>query len=718
MKKRNNLGPATFIRSLLIPGVCILALSGPLEAVEVYTSNTDEPELKQREFVFSYGDTDLEGGSSEAALREDTGLREGGSGGIERYYWENSVDGDWRVYFDSYWLANPDEAGVSLEIQDGFTVFFNLDFRNWTEYAFGNGVWYPPTNTFAFLSAEALEEEINKIDISLEVHPWDETRIELAYGFFSRDGEKFSTRFGDDNQFQVGGAPSRGILPALIDGDERVHTFDVRLIRQDYIDLTGFRFHYQHREVNRTHVVERAARQPSANRFTTEDESSKDDLFSASGFARREFSDTLVGSMGFVFTRLDGDITGSRVFGAAPEAAYDIDFAALQLHDRGFLDLESSRKLKQWIFNVNGVYTPSETVRWMVGVRIERLNTEAFGSYLDTHRTVDWAARELQNEEASMLSSSDKSALDISAFLEGRHTGFKSILLYSRLEAGNQGGDLQEGWTREELFPDARDPVDLLDRFTDFDRQFAFWEAGANYYPSTGLRFSLSGYLKYRENSYSLRGVRLPGDDFTLYPGYIRNQNFHTRDINARVHWRIFDSLKSVTRADYQETEIETDSGTANRIESSVRERLVISQSLTWSPASRFFASASVNYVDDLTETGAAELEGTFGGIVVNVPNDYWHADLNLYYVISKLFDIQLGYTHMEFTNFTDTSPTTTSYGTDLRQRHGSAELIFHISEQAQARLGYFVYDREEPSAGGFRDYTAHLFNGSLQLIF
>ncbi len=718
MNKRNVSSLMGRLRWACCLGAVPFVFMVPTYGVEVHTSETEEPELKRQDIVVSYGKPDLDKGSSEAALQEDFGLRDSGSGGIERFYWENRVDGDWRIYLDSYWLANPDEAGVSLEIQDGYTVFFNLDYSQWKEYDFGSGIWYPPTNTFAILSADALEEEINRIDVSLEVHPADNTRLELAYSLFNREGEKLSTRYGDDNQFQVGGIPSRGIIPALVSGDETVHSFDARLIHQDYVDLTGFRFHYQRREVERTHVVERAAQQPAANRFTTQDESSKDDLFSASGFARREFSDTLVGSMGFVFTRLDGDITGNRIFGAAPEAAYDIDFAALQLRDRGFLDLESSRKLKQWIFNLNGVYTPSENVRWMAGVRIEHLNTEAFGSYLDTHRTVDWAAQEIQNEEASMLTSSDKSALDISAFLEGRYTGLKHILLYSRLEAGNQDGDLDEGWSREELFPDVRDPLDLLDRDTDFDRHFGFWEAGANYYPSTGLRLSLSGYLKYRENDYSLDQVRLPEDDFTLYPGYIRNQSILTRDINARIHWRIFDSLKSVTRADYQETDIDTESGEFNSIESSARERFVLSQSLTWSPVSRFFASASVNYVDDLTETGASDLEDTFGGIVVNVPNDYWHADLTLYYVASKLIDIQLGYTHMEFTNFMDTSPATIPYGTDLRQRHGSAELIFNFSQQARARLGYFIYDREEPSAGGFRDYTAHLVNGSFQLIF
>lgn len=689
-----------------------------LQAVELYTIDTEEPELKRRDIVVTYGKPDLDSGSSEAALREDYGLRDGGTGGIERFYWENTADGDWRVYLDSRWLANPDQLGVTLDINNGFTVFFDLNFQQWDEYDFGAGVWYPPTQRFAVLSADALEKEISKLDLSLRVHPTDEIRLEATYSLFRRSGEHLSTRFGDDFAFSIGGPASRGIIPALVTGEETVHSLDVKLIKQDWIKLTGLRFHFQRREVGQSRIVERAADQPSANRFITQEEQSKDDLFSASGFLRRELGDSLVGSMGFVFTRLDGDLTGSRIFGAAPEASYDIDFPALQLRDRGYLDLDSTRRLSQLVVNANAVYTPSANVRWMSGIRLERLSTKAFGSYLDTWRTADWAAQEVQNEEADMLSSSEKSALDISAFLEGRYTGWDHVLFFSRLEAGHQKGDLQEGWSRQELFPDQREPLNLVDRFSDFDRQFAFWEVGANYYPSPGLRFSLSGYLKYRDNGYDLNQIRIPEEDYTLYPGFIKSQTFHVRDINGRVHWRLSDKLKSVTRADFQETTIDTATALSNGIESSVRERVVLSQSLTWTPTPRVFLSASANLVDDLTETGAAELEGTFAGIVVNLPNDYWHADLNLYYVLSKLIDVQLGYSYMELSNYMDASPTTVPFGSDLQQHTGSAELILHLGKNTRARIGYFVYDRQEPSAGGFRDYTAHLVNGSLQLIF
>jgi hypothetical protein len=712
--RHSNL-PAARAMALTLAGLGVVTGA---QAVSLTTSATDEPQPRQTEISFVYGSVDVDEGSNEALLQQDYGIGGGNTGGLEGFYWENEPQGDWKVYFEGRWLADPDDIAVSLEMHNFGKVTFKLDFLQWKEYSLGAGPWFAPSASFAVLSAEALEKEINRLNVSLTYRPSDRTRFDLAYGFFNRKGSSLSTRFGDDYQYRIGGLPSRGIIPALIDGEETVHTIDARVVREEEVDRAGLRLHFQRREVDRRHVVERAARQPAANRFTSQDEDSTDDLFATSGFVRRGIGDNFVGSVGFAFTRLDGDLTGSRIFGAAPEAAYDPDFPALQYQDRGYLDLETTRKLKQWIFNANLVYTPSENTRWMTGLRLEHLETDLFSSYIDTHSTVDWGLQQFQLKESLMAAASDKSATDVSAFLEGRYTGFNRVLLYSRVEVAQQEGDLQESWSGAERLPSAGSAVSLLDRVTDFDRTTLFWQTGLNYYPRTGMRFSLQGYLKHREHDYGFGQLDLPAADYTLYPGYIANQVFTTRDVNARVHLRLLDSLKSVTRIDYQETTIDNEDQMRTSRERSERERVVFNQSLTWTPGPRLFFSGSFSYVEDLTKTGAAELEGTFGGIVVNLPNDYWQVDLNLYCVVTKLVDLQLGYQYLEMSNHVDNSALTVPFGTDLEQHHGSARLIFHISPAARARIGYDVYDRVEPSAGGFHDYTAHVLHTSFQLVF
>lgn len=694
-----------------------LFLAGPAYAVSFYTSDTEEPEPRRNEMTVTYGRPDIESLSSLPQVAESLNLEDRYLGGFEKFYFANDPDSDWRVFMDGQWLVRPEQLTLSIEILKPEKFSLNLDYQRWIGYDNPAGIYYPPTDSFFTLSAAALEEEINKLKITLTGTPSDTIEWKIGYRFFNRDGQSLSTRFGDDNQYAVTGTPSRGIVPALVDGEETVHSVDLSLVRDDDENKTGLRLHYQRREVERQRVTERAASQPAANRFTRQEEESGDDIFGFSAFNSKQLSETLRGSIGVAFSRLDGDLTGSRVFGANPEAAYDIDFAASQLNDRGFLDLEGKRRLKQWLVNANLLYQPEGNFRWLGGVRLEHLSTRAFSSYIDTVDVVDWAQQARQNQEADMLSVSEKSALDISAFLDLRYKGFAKSLLYSRIEAATQSGDLEEDWSSQQTVPSAGSPVTLLDRATDFQRDLLLWETGINYYPLTGLRISLEGYLKYRDNEYDLAEVILPDTDFSLYPGHVKEQEFTTRDFNARLHWRIFQGLKSVSRVDFQTTTIDTVASAGFATQSSERERVVFNQSLTWTPHPRFIAVASYTQVDDLTETPVAD-SGVFSGIVVDLPNDYWQADLNLYYVLSKLIDLQLGYHFLEMSNYLDTSPKTVPYGSDIQQHHALATVILHLRENMAVRFGYQYYEQSDAASADNRDYQVHVLSTSLQAKF
>jgi hypothetical protein len=666
----------------------------------------------------TYGRPDIESLSSLPQVAESLSIEDRDQGGIENFYFANDPDSDWRVYMDGQWLARPEQLSLSLEIFKPEKFSLDLDYQRWIEYDNPAGIYYPPTDAFFTLSSEALEEEINKLKITFTGTPSDTIEWKIGYRFFNRDGQSLSTSFGDDYQYAVTGTKSRGIVPALVDGEETVQSVDVSLVRDDDETKTGLRLHYQRREVDRERVAERAASQPAANRFQRQEDASTDDIFGFSAFNSTQLTDTIRGSIGVAFSRLDGDLTGSRVFGANPNSAYDIDFVASQLNDRGFLDLEGKRRLKQWIVNANLLYEPEGNFRWLGGLRMEQLSTKAFSSYIDTVDLVDWSQQARQNQEADMLSSSEKSALDLSAFLEVRYKGFAKTMVYSRLEGASQSGDLEEDWSRQKTVPVAGSAVSLLDRATDFHRDLLSWETGVNYYPTTGLRLSLEGYLKYRDNQYDIAEVILPVDDYTLYPGHIKEQEFYTRDVNARVHWRILQCLKSVSRVDFQTTTIDTVATAGLDTESSERERVVFSQSLTWTPHPRFIAVASYTQVDDLTETPVLNDGGFFSGIVVDLPNDYWQADLNLYYVLSKLIDLQIGYHYLEMSNYIDTSPKTVPYGSDIQQHHALANVILHMRENVAVRFGYQYYEQSDTASAENRDYQVHVLSTSLQAKF
>ena len=703
---------------LAVLGLAVAGCGSLLSAVEISTSDTEEPEPRANSAVFSVGRVAVHDGS-ETALLDATGQQDGRRAGVESFYFATDPYGDWVYYLEGRVMTHPDEMWVSLELFKPERFSFNLEAQRWVEFEQSAGIWYQPTDTWLLLDPDILRKRINRVQLTFRYTPSDTLAWQLRYTLLDRSGEGLSTRFGDDFQYRLVGPRSRGIVPALNEQDETVHTVDLSLEQNDEVKRTGVRLHYERREATNRRVAERAAQQPSANRFQRQTEDSADDLFSASTYARRQITDTIVGSIGAAFTRLDGDISGERVFGSDPDAAYFIGFPATQLNDRCFLNLEATRRIPQWIFNANLVYDSEGNFRAMTGVRLEYLSTNAFSSYIDTVDRVDWMDQARQDQEADMIASGSKSAIDSSAFVEVQYAGVPKAHLYARVDVAQQAGDdHDETWSRTQYLPEERPTETLLARVSEFDRNRYAVEAGAQYYPYAGFRLSVSGYLQDRDNKYDFGTLILNPDDPTLYPGFLAKQGLETRGARARLHWRILKSLKSVSRVEIQTTDITTEDAMGNATESSSRERLIFNQGLTWTPHPRVFVSASYSKVEDLTKMPFPEYTGYFSGVLVNLPNDYWQADADIYLVVLKWLDVQLGYHYLESNSFLNNAPQTVPYGSDLEQHHASASAIFHLRSGFAFRMGYQYFEQQDRAAGDGRDYQAHLVTGSLQARF
>lgn len=710
-----------FSRNCLYSATCaaFLAGAGLAGGTEIYTSPTEEPEVRKDELVLSFGHTTLQEGS-ESAFQAATGEMAGRRAGLDSFYSASDPYGDWVYYLEGRAMAYPDEISFDFELFKPERFSIELSFQRWTEFDHPGGIWYTPSDTYLMLAPEALETDINRVQLTLRYTPSDTLAWQLRYTLLDRSGDSLSTRFGDDFQYRVTGPRSRGIVPALKTTDETVHTVDLSLQQQEEAKRTGVRLHYERRQSDNKLVAERAVQEPGANRFQRQEESTDDDLFSASAYARRQLTDTLVGSVGAAFTRLDGDITGERIFGSDPDAAYFIGFPGTQLNDRGFLDLQGTRRIRQWILNANLVYEPEGDFRIMTGVRMEILSTNAFSSYVDTVDRVDWVDQARQDQEADMIASGSKSATDTSAFLEVRYAGIPKAHLYARLEGATQSGsDHDESWTRTQSFPEVRPTESLLDRTSSFDRNRHSAEVGAHYYPFTGFRLSVSGYFHERDNDYDFGNLLLGDGDVTLYPGYVAAQKLETEGARARLHWRILSGLKSVSRIEVQTTDISTSDTLGGKTQSSSRERLIFNQGLTWTPHPRVFLSASYSLVEDLTELPYPEYSGFFSGVLVNLPNDYWQADADLYLVVLKWLDLQLGYHYLDSNSYFNNAPQTVPYGSELEQHQASASAIFHLHSDLTLRLSYQYFeqtDRASPMSA--RDYQAHIVSGSFQARF
>ncbi|MEX0323218.1 MAG: hypothetical protein AB3N63_13740 [Puniceicoccaceae bacterium] len=696
--------------------IAAVPLSAGLDAYSVEDDAELEP--KKPQIVYSFSAHDFKKTSNFAEAFANLGLEDDYRGGIAYVYWSEEK-GDWIITGEGHVLVNPLDLSISLSAVKPEEAELKIEYTRWKEFDSPVGAFYPPANRLPMLGADALEEEISRLKISYKWIPSDTITWKVSFDSFLREGQSLATTFGDDFQYLYKQTVSRGYIPSFVDGKEEVHKLDVSVRSEEEAKRQGVRVSYQRRNVDRTRVTERGESHPETNRYQTQADDSKDDLFGFSAYARRNLTDSITGSLGLAVTRLDGDITGSRIFGASPEARYDIDFVRSQLDDRGFIDLEGTRKLKQVLMNANLVYEPWGNWRMMGGIRIEDLTTEAFSSYIDTIDTIAWQDDlTRQNQEGRMESVNDKQATDYSGFLEVRYKGFSKAMLYTRAEYAEQEGDLEEGWTRENLVPNPDALVRLLDRATDFERETGFWEAGVHFYPASAFRISLEGYLKEKDYDYEFNSLSMADFDYTLYPSYIQGQNFQIEDVNARIHWKLGSTVRGVTRFDVQNTTIDTMDRLHPRIQSAERERTIFNQAVVWTPSPKLFFNAIYNKVNDLTETPATDIGDLYDGLVVNLPNDYWQLDLNMFVVLTKTVDLQLGYHFLEIDNYIDNSAVTVPLGDSIQQQHVFADFLFRFDEKTSAKVGFHYYEQNDTASAGNRDYQVMAISSSFQYIF
>jgi hypothetical protein len=121
-------------------------------------------------------------------------------------------------------------------------------------------------------------------------------------------------------------------------------------------------------------------------------------LFSCHGFFERIFHEKLRASAGVLFTSIDTNVTGSKIYGATPNAEYSPTFAQRQTGDVGYYGLTGGTRMKQYIGNLNVFYQPAKY--WIVrpGVKYEHLRTDGDEGHTDTDFGGGAAAAAIQRQ--------------------------------------------------------------------------------------------------------------------------------------------------------------------------------------------------------------------------------------------------------------------------------------------------------------------------------
>ena len=701
--RRNDHGPRV-LRALLALAGCSGVAWGADEAAaptteppkdEAATEEKSEDPGEYRNWAqLSIGGAFVNG--NEAAYQRRSGRPAGAFGGVEDFHYEEDLEKDGLLKVDGRGIFNNDDYSVRLELswpERGFVRAGYEQFRTWYNgsggYFPGNDQWIPPSG-----DEFAVDRSNLWFEGGLRLPKWPQFTV--RYSHQTREGDKDSTTWGGTTL--TGAAGTRNIVPAAWNLDEvrDIWAADVRhTLGKTDLGL-GLRFENDRQDDRHT-----LRQQPgeTAEAYVTQKDGTESSLFNLHAFTESRISKKLLLTAGYAFTDLDTDLSGYRVYGTA----YDPDFAQRLPSVNTFEGLQGGSRLTQHLVNLNLMLTPWESWYVVPAVRFEKQDIENIAQYGLPAAAGAWTPMPYQT-------SSDRGMLDVSESLELRDAGLTNWVFIARGDWLQGSGDLEE--TQYNLGTAAL----AMQRATDDARVSQKYTVGAKWYPLRRLHLAAEYYHKMRRNEFDDTVDTTPNaaPSLSRYPAFLRAQDFDTDDANVRVTWRLANALTLVARYDFQRSTLTTTPDGLSTQQSAEMTSHILSGNLSWTPLSRLYLQAGVNYVTDETETPASALTPS----VQNAHNDYWMAHLGAGFVLDDKTDLTADYHFYRAANYADNSAFGLPYGAGLEEQGITASVVRRLSRRMQVSLKYGFFTSHDQTSGGNNDFDSHLLCSTLQYRF
>ena len=190
-----------------------------------------------------------------------------------------------------------------------------------------------------------------------------------------------------------------------------------------------------------------------------------------------------------------------------------------------------------------------------------------------------------------------------------------------------------------------------------------------------------------------------------------------TYDGNGRATYRPRPNISLVSRYDYQYSTVHTRPDSVSGLsegESSQTISHIIGQDANWTPWSRLYLQAGVNYVLSQTKTpGLNDYQAIFPA-----QNDYWTVNATSGLVLDDKTDLKLSFFYYLADDYQNNSLYGVPYGSGQETYAITAALTRWISKNIRWSLKYGFSHSENDTFGGHQNFDSHLVYSSLQYRF
>lgn len=623
-----------------------------------------------------------------------------GFGGIEDFTWSRTTDSS-LLRFDLRAMPGDEDYRFAVRWEKFDAYYLEANYRQFRTFYDGSGGRLLPRNLAISYFDEDLALDRSFFSVELGTLAPDRPQFRLRYERNVRDGTKNSIRWGDSN---LAGQPfvPRAFIPSylLVDEERDIVTAEV----SQQTDTTNWKVagRYERTKANNRTVARRRALE-NQDRYVTTTEGTDTDLFSGHAFYERIFHEKLRASAGGMITTLDTNISGSKIYGATPDAAYSTTFARRQAGDVGYYGLTGGTRMKQYLGNLNLLYQPAKYWTLRPGLKYEHLRREGDEGHTDTDFGGGAAAAAIQRQ---IETDSRNSWNEVTEELEVRYTRWAKWTLDVRGQWNQGTGNLVE---QSILLPNS---TRVIDRETEYERYGQRYIANATWHVRPGLtvgaqynyRLKLADYSHRRDSTVNRTG-------FDRYPAFLIDQDIESHDGNVRISWRPKSMLSFVTRYAYQRSTVTSTMDTLPEIQNGKLTRHVITQAVTWNPTARLYLAGTVNVTYDQLAVPPHRL-------TMHSDNNYTSASLSAGYALGKVTDLVVDANHYRADNYTDNPTVTLPLNAGQTLQSAFLTWIRRHSDRVIYTVKYGYATNRDGTFGGLNDFDAHIVYGKVQYKF
>jgi len=660
---------------------------------------------------------------NKAQAQQNTGLNNGGFGGIDDAHYQTDIAKKTTLTMDGRYIPANHDYKFGLGVQKEDFGFIRFSYENFRTYDSGNGGYAPVPGIAYPNTGNALALDRGNITLEAGYNKEGKPKVTFKYTHADREGQEGSTIWGLPPNPST---PPLRLNPTTEDINDKSDTFQLEVSKQIKKTNVGVGGSVETGKNNNSYLMDSfpSLVNPAQSQKVTDQQNTSFDMETVHAFSETWLKDNLFLSTGFLFENLDDTFSGSRIYGDDFDVIYSPSYPA---NYYGYYNLNGSAHQNEYIANINLLMLPTKNNNFTIApsLRIQQEDWNANSTELGTGQLA--AGSYLPAEGQTFNNNSGYNSLDVRERLEVRYTGVTNWVFSATGDLTEGQGSLNQFGGMTQLLPGAPDgqgpaPVQFS---TDDKRFFQKYALNARWYPTRKIAVDFGGYYKNNRYYYDNTYDNTPNDAgaySSLYPGFLIYQGFQTWDGNTRLTLRPFNKVMLVSRYEYQISYIDTtpDGVTGlGEVQSSEMLSQIIGQNISWTPLTWLSLQGGGNYVHSETTTPYSQsTQDQATQSILNAQNNYWTANANAGLILNDKTDLNLGYYYYRAADGQNSLVNGLPLGSDVLQNSFTATLSRRINKHLRWNLKYAFTHYDDFASAGAYSFNGQVIYTSIQYRF